>query len=81
MAASVREAGHDVALIDALGENTENVYPFRGNLYVNGLTMPDIIGGRPSDSEYIGVSLAFSMNGRWPSRSARPSSSDFPRPS
>lgn len=64
VAASAREAGHDVALIDALGENTENVYPFHRNLYVNGLTIPEILAAVPPDSEYIGVSLAFSHE--WP---------------
>jgi radical SAM superfamily enzyme YgiQ (UPF0313 family) len=64
VAASVREAGHDVALIDALGENTENVYHFRDNLYVNGLTIPEILAAIPPDTEFIGVSLAFSHE--WP---------------
>lgn len=65
LAGSVREAGHEVHLIDSLGLDTERVYPFDGkNLFVNGLTMEQILAVVPKDSKYIGVSLAFSHE--WP---------------
>lgn len=65
LASSLRVAGHEVKIIDSIGEAIEKVYPFAGrNLYVNGLAVEDILKSIPKNSKYIGVSLPFSHE--WP---------------
>ena len=58
LAASIRAAGHDVKVIDAIGEAIEQVYYFgRKNLYVNGLTRQEILDRVPADTQIFCVSL------------------------
>ncbi len=65
LAASIRAAGHEVQVIDAIGEAIEQVYYFgRKNLYVNGLTREQILDRIPADVEFICVSFPFSHE--WP---------------
>jgi len=65
LASSLRDAGHDVGIVDSIGEAIDRVYSFSGiNLYVNGLKIKEILKTIPPKSKYIGVSLPFSHE--WP---------------
>lgn len=63
--ASVRAAGHDVSIIDSIGEAIKQVYYFgRKNLYVNGLKIEEIIARIDPATKYFCVSFPFSHE--WP---------------
>ena len=64
LGASLLEANLQTTIIDSIGLNTEQIYQFKDNLYVNGLHIEEVVGLIPGDSKYIGVSLAFSHE--WP---------------
>lgn len=65
VASSLRNERHDVKIIDSVGVAIERIFTFTGNnLYVNGLTIEEILEYIPEDSGYIGVSLPFSHE--WP---------------
>jgi anaerobic magnesium-protoporphyrin IX monomethyl ester cyclase len=65
IASALRVAGHDVKIIDSIGEAIDKVYTYEGrNLYVNGLKVEEILKAIPQKSKYIGVSLPFSNE--WP---------------
>ncbi len=65
VAASARAAGHHVSVVDSIAEAIEQVYYFgRRNLYVNGLTISEILQRVPTDVEFICVSFPFSHE--WP---------------
>lgn len=64
LAASLREAGHEVTLVDGLGEGIGQFTPFRNEIYLHGLTNREIIGRIDPDSGLIGVSIMFSDH--WP---------------
>lgn len=65
VAASLEESGHDVTLIDALGE-APLVRSGAGHpqLVAFGLTIPEIVRRIPDDTQGIGVSVMFSIE--WP---------------
>lgn len=65
VAGSLRAAGHDLTIVDSIGEALEQYHYFGiKNLYLNGLTIPQIVERIPVDSEFIGVSFPFSNE--WP---------------
>jgi len=65
VASSLRLAGHEVKVVDSIGDALEQYYYFGvKNLYVNGLTTDQILQRIPTDSEFIGVSFPFSNE--WP---------------
>ena len=65
LAGSLRTYGHQVKVLDSVGEAIEQVYPFgKKNLFINGLTIDEILKRIPDDSKYIGVSFPFSHE--WP---------------
>lgn len=66
IAASLRQAGHHVTVVDAIGEGIDNIYPYRDKgLFVNGLSKEDLINRIPQESAYIFVSLPFSHEWPW----------------
>jgi hypothetical protein len=64
LAAVVREAGHDVAVIDSVGEALDRIQPFKPGLYLNGLAVDEIIDRIDPDTDLVGVSVMFSN--LWP---------------
>ena len=50
LAASVRESGYDVEIIDAYGENPHRFYTFRNRFRARGLTPSEIVDRVPDDS-------------------------------
>jgi anaerobic magnesium-protoporphyrin IX monomethyl ester cyclase len=63
LAATVREAGHRVQVIDAVGEAVDQVLE-RGPLCWIGLGNPEIVERIRPDTDVLGVSIMFSHN--WP---------------
>lgn len=63
LAASVREAGHKVSVIDAVGEGLENSNSVEGvpNIRCLGLPILDILERIPVDVDVIGIGCTFSM--------------------
>lgn len=65
LAGSLRAAGHKVKIVDSVGEAIENIYYYGiRNLYINGLTVEELLQAIPEDSQYIGVACPFSHE--WP---------------
>ena len=61
VAASIRAAGHDVSVIDGVGEAITQVYYYgQKNLYVNGLRIEEIIERVDPKAQFICVSFPFS---------------------
>lgn len=64
VAAVIREAGHDVEMVDAIGENVERLLPLGTDLLLNGLTSDEILERIRPDADIIGISCMFSVE--WP---------------
>lgn len=66
LASSLRLCGHQVSLVDALGEALDRYdrVPFLSTGLRHGLSDEEIIARIPGDSDVIGVSLMFSLE--WP---------------
>ncbi|GIV34507.1 MAG: hypothetical protein KatS3mg031_2042 [Chitinophagales bacterium] len=62
VAAAIREAGHDVCVIDTIAESPEQINPFNKELVTIGLSIEEILERIPSDADVIGFSCMFSMN-------------------
>jgi anaerobic magnesium-protoporphyrin IX monomethyl ester cyclase len=60
VASSLAEQGHQVTLIDAVGEAIEHHAPFREDYVLHGLATEQILERIPSDTELIGLSCMFS---------------------
>lgn len=60
IASALREAGHEVVLIDGIGEKPLQSVPIAYNLVLRGLTFDEICERIPKDSGLIGVSGMFS---------------------
>ena len=60
IAATLREAGHRVELVDGIGENPLQSTPIAEGLVSRGLTFDQIVGRIPADADIIGVSGMFS---------------------
>ena len=61
IAAALREAGHDVTVVDGPGSAPRNFFQFKG-VRVRGLTKEDIIERIPKDSEVIALGCMFTSN-------------------
>lgn len=62
IAASLRVAGHQVNILDAVGEGLNQDYrPFR-NVYLKGLHVPEIVKRIPKDAQIIGFSNMFTAH-------------------
>lgn len=65
LAGSLAEAGHQVKIIDAVGEAIEQVYPAGvGNLLANGLTHEEVLEQIPAETQILGISCLFTHE--WP---------------
>ncbi len=66
IAASVKEAGHEYHVIDAVGEALDRVrpYPARDDLMIQGLSPSEIVGRMPTSTGVVGVTCNFST--LWP---------------
>ena len=60
IAASLRDAGHEVMIIDAVGENPRNSIPYTDFLILRGIDVDEIVARIPRDVEMIGISEMFS---------------------
>lgn len=60
IAAVLRQEGHEVVLIDAIGEGIEQHFPHRGDYILHGLSTNQILNRIPEDADFIGISLMFS---------------------
>ncbi|MBI4355795.1 MAG: cobalamin B12-binding domain-containing protein [Candidatus Omnitrophica bacterium] len=66
LASTLLAAGHDVRLIDALGEGLEEYHPcaIRRDLYARGLSIDAIVQRIPAQTDVIGISCMFTQE--WP---------------
>lgn len=66
LAASAKEAGHDVRLIDAIGEAPDSFRPWHGarNFMVHGLSPAEVAARIPRDADVVGLSCMFTH--AWP---------------
>lgn len=64
IAGSLRAAGHDVVLIDALGESLDTRHEARNDCYLYGLSPEETVSRIPEGTDIIGVSIGFSFE--WP---------------
>ena len=64
VAGSLREAGHDVSVIDAVGESLDTRHPAENDCFMYGLTLEQSVDRVPQDVEMIGVNAGFSFE--WP---------------
>jgi radical SAM superfamily enzyme YgiQ (UPF0313 family) len=65
LAGSLTAAGHDVQIIDAVGEALSAMHPgYRSDIVVNGLSIPEIVERIRPDAEFVGISCLFSHE--WP---------------
>lgn len=65
LAGSLKAAGHQVDVIDAVGEAIFQILPFNeGKDFFHGLTLDAIVDRVDSDSDYLGVSCMFTIE--WP---------------
>lgn len=65
LAGSLRAAGHDVIVIDAVGEALTALHAgYRSNVLLNGLRIAEIVARVPRDADVIGISSQFSHE--WP---------------
>ncbi|NNE43387.1 MAG: B12-binding domain-containing radical SAM protein [Gemmatimonadetes bacterium] len=67
LAASAREAGHQVAAVDGVGEALENIWNFdkERDIWLRGLELDEIVNRIDSATDVIGVGCMFSC--QWPS--------------
>ncbi|MEE2887674.1 MAG: radical SAM protein [Planctomycetota bacterium] len=65
VAAALGKAGHDISVIDAVGEAPDQVTPGkRSQLFALGLTIPEIVERLDPDAELIGLTNMWSFS--WP---------------
>jgi len=64
IAGSLRGAGHDVVVVDALGESLDTRHVVRNDCFLYGLSPEETLGRIPADTDIIGVSIGFSFE--WP---------------
>ncbi len=65
LAGSLTNAGHEVQVIDAVGEAIEAMHPgYRPDILINGLSVPEIVDRIRPDTELVGISCLFSHE--WP---------------
>lgn len=64
VAAAAREAGHDVYVVDGLGEGLDRYEEYRDEYVLNGLPIDEIVARVDPATEVIGISVMFSNH--WP---------------
>jgi radical SAM superfamily enzyme YgiQ (UPF0313 family) len=65
LAGSLTAAGHEVQVIDAVGEALEAMHPgYRPDILVNGLSVQEIVARIRPDTQIVGISCMFSHE--WP---------------
>jgi radical SAM superfamily enzyme YgiQ (UPF0313 family) len=65
LAGSLTAAGHEVQVIDAVGEALHAMHPgYRADILINGLSVAQIVDRIRADSELVGISCLFSHE--WP---------------
>jgi anaerobic magnesium-protoporphyrin IX monomethyl ester cyclase len=65
LAGSLTAAGHDVQVIDAVGEALDAMHPgYRPDIAINGLSIPEIVARIRPDADMVGISCLFSHE--WP---------------
>jgi radical SAM superfamily enzyme YgiQ (UPF0313 family) len=65
LAGSLTAAGHDVQVIDAVGEGIDALHPgYRPDILINGLSVPEIVDRIRPDTDFVGISCLFSHE--WP---------------
>ncbi len=65
LAGSLTAAGHEVQVIDAVGEALTAMHPgYRPEIVVNGLSVPEIVDRIRPDTHFVGISCLFSHE--WP---------------
>jgi anaerobic magnesium-protoporphyrin IX monomethyl ester cyclase len=62
--AALRDAGHQVSIIDATGESPDTRHPLTDDTYIIGLSLDETISRIPPDTEVVGFSCGFSFE--WP---------------
>jgi anaerobic magnesium-protoporphyrin IX monomethyl ester cyclase len=62
IAGALKKAGHDVVVIDAIAEKSNQFFKLDDEIHVNGLTNKEIVDMIPPDTDLIGVSLMFTNN-------------------
>ncbi len=62
IASALREAGHNVTVIDAIAENPTQYTPFNKDIVVNGLTNREIADRVPVGTDLIGLTIMFTNN-------------------
>lgn len=61
VAASLRQAGFEVSMIDAIGEAIEKFTPLENGFLLHGLHFSEIVARIPKDCRFIGISIQFSF--------------------
>ena len=65
LAGSLTAAGHEVQIIDAVGEALDAMHPgYRSDILVNGLSVSQIVDRIRPDTQFVGISCLFSHE--WP---------------
>jgi anaerobic magnesium-protoporphyrin IX monomethyl ester cyclase len=65
LAGSLTAAGHEVQVIDAVGEALEAMHPgYRPDIVINGLSTDEIVARIRPDTDFVGISCLFSHE--WP---------------
>lgn len=66
LSAYAKQAGHNVTIVDAIGEQLDNYWPLEKypGYQCQGMTFNDILARIPDDTQVIGVAAMFS--GEWP---------------
>jgi radical SAM superfamily enzyme YgiQ (UPF0313 family) len=65
LAGSLTAAGHEVQVIDAVGEALHAMHPgYRADILVNGLSVSEIVDRIRPDTQFVGISCLFSHE--WP---------------
>ena len=64
IAGSLRQAGHKVQFIDAVGEDLECKHPYKDDCFIFGLTPEQTVARISIDTDIIGIAFGFSFE--WP---------------
>src|SRR5436190_23110631 len=65
LAGSLTAAGHEVQIIDGVGEALEVLHPgYRPDLLINGLSIDEIVARIRPDTNFLGISCLYSHE--WP---------------
>jgi anaerobic magnesium-protoporphyrin IX monomethyl ester cyclase len=62
IAASLKNAGHTVSIVDCIAEGPDDYYSFGNDIISNGLSFSESVKHIPADVDVIGFSLMFSGN-------------------